>query len=253
LWDEIDAGPWHVWLMQGPLPKAIFLDMDDTILADSVNSAECLQTACEKYATALHTTVTELRMAMERASDSYWADRDRHRTGRLDLDRARLEVASLALRSLGEENKGMGAALAAELAALRDAMVRPFPGAIETLRELRQRGVATALLTNGHSSKQRAKIARFGLAAFFQTIVIESEFGAGKPDERVYRHALAQLHVEPRDTWMVGDNLEWDVAGPMRLGIFGIWLDHQAQGLPAGSVVLPDRIIRALPELTSVG
>ena len=235
--------------MRGPLPKAIFLDMDDTILADSVNSAACLQTACEKHAPALQMAAADLRTAMERASDSYWADRDRHRTGRLDLDRARLEVASLALRNLGVENEGRAAALAGNLAALRDAALCPFPGAIETLCELRLRGVATALLTNGHSSKQRAKIVRFGLAAFFQTIVIESEFGAGKPDERVYRHALAQLRVEPKDTWMVGDNLEWDVAGPMRLGIFGIWLDHHACGLPAGCAIRPDRIIHALPEL----
>lgn len=32
--------------MRGPLPKAIFLDMDDTILADSVHTPTCLQTMC---------------------------------------------------------------------------------------------------------------------------------------------------------------------------------------------------------------
>jgi putative hydrolase of the HAD superfamily len=48
------------------------------------------------------------------------------------------------------------------------------------------------------------------LARFFDCIIVESEFGAGKPDERVYRHALAQLQAPAAGTWIVGDNLEWD-------------------------------------------
>jgi putative hydrolase of the HAD superfamily len=231
------------------LPKAIFLDMDDTILADSVNSAVCLQAACEKFAPTLRTSEADLRDALERASDWFWSDRDRHRVGRLDLDRARVEVANLALRRLRVDDHALAMSLAGDLAALREARLAPFPGAMETLRELCRLGVGTALVTNGHSSKQRAKIERFGLAEFFQVIVIESEFGVGKPDERVYRHALAELHATPAETWMVGDNLEWDVAAPMRLGITGIWLDHQAQGLPANCTVRPDHIIHQLPEL----
>ena len=48
---------------------------------------------------------------------------------------------------------------------------------------------------------------------------------------------------------MVGDNLEWDVAAPQRLGIVGIWLDVLGTGLPEASAVTPDRIIRSLSEL----
>jgi putative hydrolase of the HAD superfamily len=48
---------------------------------------------------------------------------------------------------------------------------------------------------------------------------------------------------------MVGDNLEWEVAAPQRLGIFGVWHDHLGAGLPPGSAVKPDRIIERLPEL----
>jgi putative hydrolase of the HAD superfamily len=48
---------------------------------------------------------------------------------------------------------------------------------------------------------------------------------------------------------MVGDNLEWEVAAPQRLGIFSIWMDGRRQGLPESTAVRPDRIINALPEL----
>jgi putative hydrolase of the HAD superfamily len=48
---------------------------------------------------------------------------------------------------------------------------------------------------------------------------------------------------------MVGDNLEWDVAAPQRLGLSAVWIDGPGQGLPTGSPVRPDRIVRAFPDL----
>ena len=80
-----------------------------------------------------------------------------------------------------------------------------------------------ALVTNGGAEGQRAKIERFSIAPLFNHIQIEGEHEFGKPDERAYLHAMNALGVEPHETWMVGDNLEWEVAAPQRLGIFAIW------------------------------
>jgi putative hydrolase of the HAD superfamily len=78
---------------------------------------------------------------------------------------------------------------------------------------------------------------------------IEGEVGFGKPDERVYRLALETLDVGPKDAWMVGDNLEWDVAQPQRLGIFAIWIDGKGSGHRKLDSIRPDRTIRRLSEL----
>jgi putative hydrolase of the HAD superfamily len=48
---------------------------------------------------------------------------------------------------------------------------------------------------------------------------------------------------------MIGDNLEADVAGAQEAGITGVWHDAHAQGLPAGSSVVPDRVITSLAML----
>ncbi len=48
---------------------------------------------------------------------------------------------------------------------------------------------------------------------------------------------------------MVGDNLEWDVAAPQRLGLRAAWVDAPGQGLPPESPVRPDRILRAFTEI----
>jgi putative hydrolase of the HAD superfamily len=125
------------------------------------------------------------------------------------------------------------------------------PDALETLEELHRRRVPLALVTNGDASQQRDKIERYRLAHFFEAIVIEGEFGVGKPDPAVYRHALAALGADPGNAWMAGDHLEFDVDGPQRLGIRGAWIDRDGRGLPDRSPVRPHRIIRSLSELTA--
>ena len=51
---------------------------------------------------------------------------------------------------------------------------------------------------------------------------------------------------------MVGDNLEWDVAAPQKLGMSGVWIDARGRGLPNDSAVKPDYIVRALADLRSL-
>ena len=133
--------------------------------------------------------------------------------------------------------------------ALHDAELHMFPDAHETLDRLKDRGVKLALITNGAAVPQRAKVVRFALEHRFDHIQIEGEHGFGKPEEQAYRHAMQALGVGPKDTWMIGDNLEWEVVAPQRLGIYAIWYDGHGIGLPPNSPIRPDRIIRTLPEL----
>jgi putative hydrolase of the HAD superfamily len=76
--------------------------------------------------------------------------------------------------------------------------------------------------------------------------------GVGKPEEVVYRYALSRLRVKPEEAWMVGDNLEWDVAAPQRLGLRGVWVDGQGRGLSPKAETRPDFIIRAFAEILTI-
>jgi FMN phosphatase YigB (HAD superfamily) len=78
---------------------------------------------------------------------------------------------------------------------------------------------------------QRAKVVRFVLEHRFDHTQIKGEHGVSKPEERAYNHAMEVLGVGPDETWMVGDNLEWEVVTPERLGIYAIWHDGYGVGL----------------------
>ena len=232
------------------LPRAILLDLDDTILDDSGGLIRSWREACLAHRSRMNGLEADVVYdAIDRIRVWYWSDPERHRTGRLELAWARGEVVRLALADLGVDDEDLARRIGDTYHALRDDAIRPFDDAVSTVEWLRAQGCRLALLTNGGSQLQRVKIDRFDLAPLFDAILIEGEVGFGKPDPRIYTQALAALDVPATDAWMVGDNLEWDVAGPQREGIAGIWIDAHGRGVPAGHAVQPNRIIERLSDL----
>ncbi|MEO8541462.1 MAG: HAD family hydrolase [bacterium] len=241
--------------MLAHLPRAMLIDLDDTILSAYPNPGPLWREVVSEFSPAFPglepATVTKAILA---SAETFWDDPERHRTWRQQMFPARREVVRLAFAEIAASGgpvvpADVTHAVADRFSTLREERYAPFPGAVEALEQLRDHGVALALITNGAGETQRAKLQRFDLERHFHHIQIEGEHGFGKPEERSYRHALAQLGAEPHEAWIVGDNLEWEVAAPQRIGMFAVWHDHAGTGLPDGSTVRPDRIIRALPEL----
>ena len=237
------------------LPRAILFDLDETILSFGYRPA-LLADIAQEFA-ALFDPVGPRRAAelMEAQSQIFWSDGERHRIWRgRPLVEARRHISVQAFAALTAEGvpnltDELAHSFAERFHEHRESQQRLFEGAHETLDALKAAGVRLALVTNGTGEAQRDKIGRFDLEHRFEHIQIEGEHGFGKPEAQAYQHALQTLGVSAQDTWMVGDNLEWEVAAPQRLGIFGIWHDPYGVGLPPGSPVRPDRIIRTLPEL----
>ena len=231
-------------------PKAVFLDLDDTILNDSQNVDDCWEIACASCRDRWNGLDGKILLTtISRVRDWYWSDRHRHQVGRLDLRSARRQIVMVALADLDVDDVGLAHRIGDAYTAEREARMEPLPGAIDTVRWLRRAGRRLALLTNGAGPSQRKKLAKFGLTDLFDVVLIEGEMGFGKPDRRVFERALREVSVDPPDAWMVGDNLEWDVEQAQRMGLHAIWVDARGRGVPTGSAVYPDRIVRSIVEL----
>jgi len=237
------------------LPKAILFDLDDTLISAYNRPDRAWLAIAHEFADELAPHhPAQVAAAINLSADIFWADAERHRVGRLQLLDARATIiadafATMAGAGLMPPGDTLIPKLAARYNAFRDEQMHLFDNAHHVVDTFRAKGVRLALITNGAAAPQRAKVERFDLTHRFHHIQIEGEHGFGKPEERAYRHALASLGVEPSETWMVGDNLEWEVVAPQRLGIHAIWHDVVGDGLPDGSTARPDRVIRALAEL----
>jgi putative hydrolase of the HAD superfamily len=230
--------------------KALLLDLDDTLLDYSSGVDACWEAACATAAGEI--AQAPLVAALAESRRSFWSDPEHNRRERVHMVRAWTRIATLALERCGGDPR-LGAAIAEAFAARRRSVMTLFPDAVQVLTALRERGTPLGLVTNGDAREQRAKIERHDLARFFEAVVIEGEFGAGKPDAAVYRTALSGLGVPAGpEVWMVGDHLEFDVGGAQRLGLRAAWIDRAGLGLPAESAIRPDRILRELGDLIAL-
>ena len=236
------------------LPAAILFDLDDTIIRAYAKPIEAWGRLLSCYREALEggvpgAGVEAVRDAILASANVFWKDPAEAARWRLDIGGARRLVVQGGFARLGYRDDDLAAQIADAFTEMRRAEYTLYPDAHDTLAALRRTGVRLALVTNGRGELQRAKIERFDLARHFDHIQIEGEFGRGKPEPGVYHHALGKLGCAAREAWMVGDNLDWEVATPQRLGLRGIWYDPDGDGLPVGSGARPDRVITRLADL----
>ena len=227
----------------------VILDLDDTIINFTGMAEELWRVICDESAPGMGLDGATLHAALMTERVAFWADPALNQFGRHNLGEASRMVVGRAFAALGAGTTEQAAALARQYSERRHDLIHLHEESIATIETLRERGHRLAMITNGGAESQRAKIVRFDLAKHFDYILVEGEFGHGKPDERVYRHVLMELGVEARDTMMVGDDLERDVAGPQKVGMRGVWVDRAGAGLPPGCTITPDRIIGSLSDL----
>ena len=239
------------------LPRAMLIDMDDTILSAYGKPDIAWNNVAREFTDEFAPLPPQqVAAAILDSARKFWAAADA--SWRLKLDEARHVVVRDGFAALAAAGRPalpieLATRLADRFSAYREEEMFVFPGAHDAIDALKARGVKLALVTNGGAGPQRAKVERFALTHRFDHIQIEGEHGFGKPEERAYLHAMQVLGVTAPETWMIGDNLEWEVEAPQRLGIYAIWIDVHGEGLPADSTVKPDRIIRSLTELLPDG
>lgn len=130
---------------------------------------------------------------------------------------------------------------------------RPNPEAVETLMELRRRGVKTGLVSNtpwgSSGASWRADLQRLGLANALDVTVFCTDVGWRKPAPAPFERALSQLAVSPQEAVFVGDDPQWDVAGARSAGMPCILFDPREVHEPEEDVMrvkrlseIPDRV-----------
>lgn len=95
---------------------------------------------------------------------------------------------------------------------------------LSVLGELKDRGLATGLVSNAHFLPELMlrDLNTLGIGAFIDVAIYSSGVRYRKPDPRIYEAALAPLAAAPEKTVFVGDRVREDILGPKALGMAAI-------------------------------
>jgi 2-haloacid dehalogenase len=122
-----------------------------------------------------------------------------------------------------------------------------YPDAAPTLSSLRERGIATAILSNGEPRMLEKAISNAHLDGQLDHVLSVDALGIYKPDPRTYQLAVDAFDLAPNEIGFVSANA-WDVAGAAYFGLAVCHLNRfsqPAEHLPAK----PLAVINGLSEL----
>lgn len=119
---------------------------------------------------------------------------------------------------------------------------RTLPGALETMRELRDRGFRIAIVSN-FDRRAHAILAGLGIGELAERAFISAEVGFAKPSREIFDHAARTLGTESAQLLHVGDSASADAGGALGAG----WHAALLGGGHPGAI--PIASLAELPEL----
>lgn len=202
-------------VLDGRPVRALLLDLDDTLIDRAAAFRRWLEDLLARHPAAFPAPAADLA-ALLALDDGGRRDRRSFYEGLLARHEALVAAGFTPER------------LQADLGERLEVAVAPDPRVVAAVARLRARGVRLAVVTNGPSQLQRRKLARSGVEAHLDAVVVSGEVGVSKPDPAIFAHALAALDVAAADAVMVGDDPRRDVVGGAAVGLRTVWVSRGA-------------------------
>lgn len=126
------------------------------------------------------------------------------------------------------------------------------PGALETVKALKEAGIPQFAVTNGTVVAQERKLARTGLDQIFDGIFISDRIGAEKPSAQFFAPVLEAAErqvpgIRKDEILIIGDSLTSDMQGGLNAGIRTCW--YRSAEAAAKEHAPFDYEIASLPEV----
>ncbi len=122
-----------------------------------------------------------------------------------------------------------------------------YPDARAMVAALKDRGLATAILSNASPPMLDAAVAASGMAPFLDAVLSVDAVRMYKPRREVYALVTARFALRPQEIAFVSSN-RWDVMGAAAFGFRPLWVNRTR--LPEEYAEHPP--LRTVPDLSAV-
>jgi putative hydrolase of the HAD superfamily len=228
--------------------KALFLDLDDTLLVEKDSALQAFRSSAElaarHYPIAVDAFVEKARASARELWYSFptfeyakqigisswealWArfEGKSKQAGELRKirDFYRVQTWMNTLDHFGIYDRRLARKCAKRYIRTRRSLHTLFNDTLPFLHAVHNK-YKLALITNGIPDLQYFKLKKSGLSSFFSVITVSGDVGTAKPDRLVFDYTLMRLGIEAQHVLMIGDSLNSDIKGAQRAGIQNIWL-----------------------------
>ena len=102
------------------------------------------------------------------------------------------------------------------------------PEAKEMLEILKNKGYRLFAASNSFGHLQRSRLEHAGILPYFEDTFISMDIGYDNPDIRFYQESLRRAGLQPHEVLMIGDSMTTDVLGAQAAGIDALFFDRRA-------------------------
>lgn len=120
-----------------------------------------------------------------------------------------------------------------------------FPNSLPLLKELKNKGFITGVITNGPSMLQNHKMDTSGLRPYCDIVVVSGDVGVHKPDPALFKYTADLLKLKTEECLYVGDHPVNDIQGALSAGMKALrmnWGYFKNQNLREDVPVIEDII-----------
>ncbi|MBC7003220.1 HAD family hydrolase [Photobacterium sp. BZF1] len=219
----------------------IFFDLDNTLLDHDGAEQDAICDFAKRYRDEIIDCPDGIEVMWRTITDE---KRQQWRTGKLNFEGLRrARISALFRRPLSEE---LADRLIDEYYSSYRQYWRLFPDVQPALEKLRNVS-PLAIITNGFTYHQEAKLKTTGIREFFSYLVISEQVGAAKPDPKIFQHALKQSGKSAAECWYIGNHPLNDATAASELGFKAVWLNRHNN-----DTKVPTRVVRSLEGLVDL-
>ncbi len=100
-----------------------------------------------------------------------------------------------------------------------------FEGTLDILNHLKPQ-YQLRIITNGFDEAQQKKMDNANISHYFATATNSEIAGVKKPNPIIFNYALDVANAKPKESIMIGDNIEADVQGALDVGLDAILFNY---------------------------
>lgn len=213
-----------------PQYTCIFLDLDRTLWDFEANARDAFLDMYEKYNLgSIFPDFETFHQTYRRFNRRLWED---YRDGKIAKEALKYVRFQMTLEAFGKNDLQLARQLGEDYVAISATKTRLFPHSHEALSYLKER-YRLLIITNGFQEVQYKKIRNSGLEEYFEGIITSEQTGVQKPHGEIFRYAMEEAGVTPKESLMIGDDIEGDIQGAQALGLDQVYFNperkqHQA-------------------------